>query len=441
MSGDKKPGGLSRTVAQVLSLFRRKTKEPKLQTDGGDVAEDAAGAALVDDVIGTEQDPSQAPLMEHLKELRQRLFVYVAVFFVLTIGAFFLARPIYLFLAEPIIAVFERNGLPTVFIVTSPFEKFFADFSLALFVGFTITLPVLLFQIWRFVAPGLYSNEKGAMRPFLVASPILFGVGLAFVYYVVMPMAFNFLIGYALDGGEFNMSRNANEFNQVLETFRAASETFFTMNPAEVGREAFIDAGEAYRAALRDMAQLRPLDKVSIDPQTKIADYLRDSMRMLIGGGLGFQLPVALTLMIRSGLISTDFLKQNRKFAVLILFILSGVLTPPDIISQAMLGGPMYVLYEVAIFIGVRIENHQRANNPYWDGSADPDAEEAATAEGAATESAAETAAEDDLGGPNRMVPDEELFAPVDDDGPRILTATPEPSGDEGLVKPDPDDD
>ncbi|MGB1147197.1 MAG: twin-arginine translocase subunit TatC [Alphaproteobacteria bacterium] len=442
MSDGKKPGGLSRAAEQMQNLFRRKAEETKLQTETGSNP-DYLNSEPVDDVIGTEQDPSQAPLMEHLKELRQRLFIYVAVFFALTIGAFFLARPIYLFLAKPIIAVFERNGLPTVFIVTSPFEKFFADFTLALFVGFTITLPVLLFQIWRFVAPGLYSNEKGAMRPFLVASPILFGVGLAFVYYVVMPMAFNFLIGYALDGGEFNMSRNATEFNQVLETFRAASETFFAMNPAEVGREAFVEAGEKYRAALRDMAQLRPLDKVSIDPQTKIADYLRDSMRMLIGGGLGFQLPVALTLMIRSGLISTDFLKRNRKFAVLILFILSGVLTPPDIISQAMLGGPMYVLYEVAILIGGRIEKHQRANNPYWDGG-DPHAEAAAEG-GEASDEASEfeedEPEEDDLGGPNRMVPDEELFAPVDDEEPRILTSTPEPSGDEGLVKPDPDDD
>ena len=176
------------------------------------------------------------------------------------------------------------------------------------------------------------------------------------------------------------------------------------------------------------MAQLRPLDKVSIDPQTKIADYLRDSMRMLIGGGLGFQLPVALTLMVRSGLVSTKFLKRNRKFAVLILFILSGVLTPPDIISQAMLGGPMYLLYEAAIFIGGRIETYQRANNPYWaDDSADDENEnqifDAASDEddddagSVASESAAEAAK------------------------PKILKATPKPSGDEGLLKPDPDDD
>jgi sec-independent protein translocase protein TatC len=368
--------------------------------------------------------------------LRQRLFVFVGVFFALTIGAFFLAKPIYLFLARPIIAVFERNGLPTVFIVTSPFEKFFADFTLALFVGFTLTLPVLLYQVWRFIAPGLYTNEKGAMRPFLVSSPLLYGVGIAFVYFVVMPMAFNFLIGYALDGGEFNLSRNASEFNTVLETFRAASETFFAMNPAEVAKEEFIKAGEVYRSALRDMAQLRPLDKVSIDPQTKIADYLRDSMRMLIGGGLGFQLPVALTLMVRSGLVSTDFLKRNRKFAILILFILSGVLTPPDIISQAMLGGPMYLLYEVAIIIGGRIEAYQRANNPYWDGN-DPNAEEAESD----ADAEAEAEAGEGVDEPGPDLDDEELFAPVDDEEPRILKSTPAPSGDEGFVKPDPDDD
>ena len=239
-----------------------------------------------------------------------------------------------------------------------------------------------------------------------------------------MPMAFTFLIGYALNGGEFNMSRSEAEFQAVLETYRAATATFLGMDPAEAGREAFVAAGEAYRSALRDMAQLRPLDKVSIDPQTKIADYLRDSMRMLIGGGLGFQLPVALTLMVRSGLVSTKFLKRNRKFAVLILFILSGVLTPPDIISQAMLGGPMYLLYEAAIFIGVRIETYQRANNPYWaddenenqifDAASDEDDDDAGSV---ASESAAEAAK------------------------PKILKTTPKPSGDEGLLKPDPDDD
>ena len=434
MSDDKKPGGISRVASQMQSMFRKKAEETKLETEAGKGPK-YLYSDVKDTVIGTEEDPSQAPLIEHLKELRQRLFVFVAVFFALTIGAFFLAKPIYLWLARPIIAVFERNGLPTVFIVTSPFEKFFADFTLALFVGLTLTLPVLLYQIWRFIAPGLYNNEKGAMRPFLVASPILYWVGISFVYFVVMPMAFNFLIGYALDGGEFNLSRNATEFNAVLETFRTVSETFFAMNPAEVAKEEFIKAGEDYRAALRDMAQLRPLDKVTIDPQTKIADYLRDSMRMLIGGGLGFQLPVALTLMVRSGLVSTDFLKRNRKFAVLILFILSGVLTPPDIISQAMLGGPMYLLYEVAILIGGRIEKHQRANNPYWDGGepgsdADEDAEEG-------------DGEENSIGGdqPGPDMDDDELFAPLDDEEPRILKSTPEPSGDEGFVKPDPNDD
>ena len=438
MSDDKKPGGISRAASQMQALFRRKSEEIKLQSETGKSPKYLYSDAPDDKVIGTEEDPSQAPLMEHLKELRQRLFVFVGVFFALTIGAFFLAKPIYLFLARPIIAVFERNGLPTVFIVTSPFEKFFADFTLALFVGFTLTLPVLLYQVWRFIAPGLYTNEKGAMRPFLVSSPILYGVGIAFVYFVVMPMAFNFLIGYALDGGEFNLSRNASEFNTVLETFRAASETFFAINPAEVAKEEFIKAGEVYRSALRDMAQLRPLDKVSIDPQTKIADYLRDSMRMLIGGGLGFQLPVALTLMVRSGLVSTDFLKRNRKFAILILFILSGVLTPPDIISQAMLGGPMYLLYEVAIIIGGRIEAYQRANHPYWDGT-DPNAEEADSDADAEAEAEAESGEGVDEPGPD--LDDEELFAPVDDEEPRILKSTPAPSGDEGFVKPDPDDD
>ena len=425
--GNQPPKGLGAVTGRMRSMFRRRGRAGAAASATAATA-DPTDKAQTDTVIGTTEDPSQAPLMEHLRELRQRLFIYIVVFFVLTVGAFFLARPIYLFLAEPIIAVFERNGLPTVFIVTSPFEKFFADFSLALFVGFAITLPVLLFQIWRFVAPGLYSNEKGAMRPFLIASPILFATGIAFVYFVVMPMAFTFLIGYALNGGEFNMSRSEAEFQAVLETYRAATATFLGMDPAEAGREAFVAAGEAYRSALRDMAQLRPLDKVSIDPQTKIADYLRDSMRMLIGGGLGFQLPVALTLMVRSGLVSTKFLKRNRKFAVLILFILSGVLTPPDIISQAMLGGPMYLLYEAAIFIGGRIETYQRANNPYWADDSGDDENENQIFDAASDED------DDDAG----SVASESAAEAAK---PKILKTTPKPSGDEGLLKPDPDDD
>ena len=181
------------------------------------------------------------------------------------------------------------------------------------------------------------------------------------------------------------------------------------------------------------MAQLRPLDKVSIDPQTKIADYLRDSMRMLIGGGLGFQLPVALTLMVRSGLVSTKFLKRNRKFAVLILFILSGVLTPPDIISQAMLGGPMYLLYEAAIFIGGRIETYQRANNPYWADDSEYDDENQIF--DAASDEAEDEEEEEDDEGAVASEPAAEVAKP------KILKTTPKPSGDEGLLKPDPDDD
>ena len=146
------------------------------------------------------------------------------------------------------------------------------------------------------------------MRPFLIASPILFMTGIAFVYFVVMPMAFTFLIGYALNGGEFNMSRSRLSFRRCwnLPPPRRPFWAWTLPRPGESLR-----CRRSLPPALRDMAQLRPLDKVSIDPQTKIADYLRDSMRMLIGAA-GFQLPVALT-MVRSGLVSTKFLKRNRK--------------------------------------------------------------------------------------------------------------------------------
>jgi len=151
--------------------------------------------------------------------------------------------------------------------------------------------------------------------------------------------------------------------------------------------------------------------------------------------------------MVRSGLVSTDFLKRNRKFALLILFILSGVLTPPDIISQAMLGGPMYLMYEAAILIGGRIEAHQRANNPYWDGG-DPHADEAGE-DDESDEFAAKPAPYDpndddanSIGGdqPGPEMSDDEIFAPVEDEQPRILRSTPPPSGDEGFVEPDKDD-
>lgn len=245
---------------------------------------------------------SKAPLIEHLTELRSRLFKTIIVFFIVFIIAYVFSKNIFNFLVEPLAEIEAKNGREFTMIYTALHEAFFTQLKVSFFTAFFVTSPFFLSQIYKFAAPGLYKNERKAFLPFLAASPILFVAGAALVYFFIFPRAWGFLANF----------------------------------------QDFTD-GEG---------TLKLLPKVN--------EYLSLSMKLIFAFGLSFQLPVALTLLARAGLVSAAMLSKNRKYAIIIAFVAAAVLTPPDPFSQIGLGLPILLLYEVSILIAKYIER-QRA--------------------------------------------------------------------------------
>lgn len=253
----------------------------------------------------TDIDASSAPLIEHLIELRQRLMkalIAIAVFFVI---CFIFADQIFNILIIPYErAADENTNLKLIF--TAPQEYFFAQLKIAFFGALFIAFPVIATQIYRFVAPGLYKNERGAFLPFLVATPILFFLGACLVFFVIMPLAMSF---------------------------------FLSMQ----------QTGENARATI----ELLP----------KVSEYLGLIMTLIFAFGLVFQLPVAITLLARVGLTNSDWLADKRKYAVLLTFVAAAILTPPDPVSQIGLAVPTLLLYEISIYLARRIERNREARD------------------------------------------------------------------------------
>ena len=249
-------------------------------------------------------DQGTMPLLEHLSELRNRLGICVAVFVVLFIGC--LVRPfggdsqniadiVYLFLQQPLADILREQGGRMIF--TALHEAFFTQIKVAFFTALFISFPIILLQVWRFVAPGLYKSEKKAFLPFLVATPLLFFLGGAMVYYLVIPLAWDFFLSFQISGGD---------------------------------------------------------QSLSIEVEPRISEYLSLVMRLIFAFGLSFELPVVLLLMAKAGLVTARGLAEKRKYAVLMSFIAAAIMTPPDVISQVMLAVPVIVLYEISI-IGTRL--------------------------------------------------------------------------------------
>jgi sec-independent protein translocase protein TatC len=246
-------------------------------------------------------ESSKAPLMEHLVELRRRLIWSLLAVLVAFLVCFWFAKPIYNILLWPYRLAADTDA-PIEMIYTAPQEFFFTQVKLAVFGAIFIAFPVIASQIYMFVAPGLYRRERQAFLPFLIATPILFLMGAALVYFVAMPLAMKF---------------------------------FLSMQ----------QTGDA---------------QVQIHLTAKVSEYLSLIMALILGFGICFQLPVLLTLLARAGLITADGLRRYRRHAILGVFVVAAVLTPPDPISQIALALPTVLLYELSIY-AVRFSEKQRA--------------------------------------------------------------------------------
>lgn len=253
--------------------------------------------------IEREDDPindKPMPLLDHLIELRRRLIWSIGAFLICFVAAYYFSSQIYFFLAEPLAKVLRDQGMTDPHLIyTQLYEAFFTRIKVAFFGAGFVSFPIVATQLWLFVAPGLYRSEKRALLPFLIATPVLFLLGAALAYYFVFPFAWKFFASFQTPTGGGGLP-----------------------------------------------IQLLP----------RVSEYLDLVMKLIFAFGITFQLPVALTLLAKVGIVSSRGLKRYRRYAWVGMFVIAAILAPPDIITQTGLALPLIGLYEISIVCAKMVE-------------------------------------------------------------------------------------